>query len=493
MRKPFAALVSALLLSLCGMSSHAAQNPIAGHWEGTVTREGKEWRIWLDVSADDNNLKGTIDAPDYGLYALSLTEIKVAGAVVHLQRVDRSGKISLDGKVEGDRLIGQWEGLGVSASFQLKRTQRLPITFVEEEIRFQNGDATLVGTLVKPDGPGKHPAIVFTHGSGNQTRTEDFYRSRAYLFARHGIAALIYDRRGKGASTGGGDNISFQLLADDALAGVRALKTRPDINAKQIGVSGFSQGGYVSPLAAMRSRDVAFVIVGSAPGITPDEQNDFNVENTLRAKQVPEASISAVLALRRRVSEFQHSGKGNKLELEAEINRLRGESWFKNALLPEGALEPHSQTTKEFLSFGPAPVWEKVRVPVLSMWGAMDSLVPAEKSRAIFEGALRKGRNKDYTLRIFPMAGHGLPIIRGQREPWDWPRLAPGYQELMLEWLTRRVDVAGKRKSGARRTRAQQIARRERRERFSQLAWCGEGCFDSRRRMTRGRHGWLDL
>lgn len=451
MRKHFISLAFALLFSFWGMSSHAAPNPIGGHWEGTVTREGKEWRIRLDVDAQADRLKGTIDAPDYGLYALPLTEIKLTGSKVHLELVDRSGKVSLVGDVEGERMTGQWEGLGVAASFQLNRTQMEAITFIEEEIRFQNGEATLVGTLVKPNRPGKYPAVVFTHGSGNQTRTEDFYRSRAYLFARHGIAALIYDRRGKGASTGGGENVSFPALADDALAGVRTLKLRADINPKQIGVSGFSQGGYVSPLAAARSSDVAFVIVGSAPGITPDEQNDFNVENALRAKQVSEASLTAILALRRRVREFQHSGKGNKSELESEINGLRGESWFKNTLLPDGALEPHSRGAKEFLSFDPVPVWEKVRVPVLSVWGALDSLVPAEKSRAIFERALRKGGNKDYVLKIFPLAGHGLPVIRGKGEGWDWPRLAPGYQELMIEWFLKRVDEAGINKSRSRK------------------------------------------
>jgi dienelactone hydrolase len=440
MRKPFAFLASALLFTFCGMPSHAAPNPIAGHWEGTVTREGKEWRLWVDVNDAENLLKGTIDAPDYGLYALSLTGIKLAGSKVHLEKVDRSGKISLDGDMEGDRLTGKWEGLGVSASFQLKRTQMQPITFIEEEVRFQNGQATLVGTLIKPNRPGRYPAAVFTHGSGNQTRTEDFYRSRAYLFARHGIAAFIYDRRGKGASTGGGEDVGFPALADDALAGVRALKMRADINSKQIGVSGFSQGGYVSPLAATRSRDVAFVMVGSAPGISPDEQNDFNVENSLRAKQVPEASIAGILTLRRSVAEFQHSGKGNKSELEGEINRLRAESWFKSTLLPDGTLETLSPGAKEFLSFDPVPVWEKVRVPVLSMWGALDPLVPAEKSRAILDRALRKGGNNDYTLKIFPGAGHGLPIIRGKDDPWDWPRLAPGYQEMMIDWLLKRVD-----------------------------------------------------
>src|SRR5438093_170966 len=36
----------------------------------------------------------------------------------------------------------------------------------------------------------------------------------------------------------------------------------------------------------------------------------------------------------------------------------------------------------------------------------------------------------------------------------------------------------------ARNGDAEQIVGRERRERVSQLAWCGEGCFDSRRRVN---------
>ena len=94
MRKQLTSLALVLLFSIWGTPSHAAPNQIGGHWEGTVTREGKEWRIWLDIVADENRLKGTIDAPDYGLYALPLTEMKLAGSRVHLERVDRSGKIT---------------------------------------------------------------------------------------------------------------------------------------------------------------------------------------------------------------------------------------------------------------------------------------------------------------------------------------------------------------------------------------------------------------
>ncbi|MCI0487127.1 MAG: alpha/beta hydrolase [Blastocatellia bacterium] len=416
---------------------------IAGHWEGAITREGKEWRVCLDISVEGKTLKGTVDLPDYGFYYLPLS-IKVEGARVSLSHFLRSSTVSVDGRFDGDRITGTWKGLNLTADFQVKRTSVQPVVFAEEEVRCQSGDATLVGTLVKPNRPGRHPVIVFTHGSGNQTRSRSAYRSMAYMFARRGIAALIYDRRGMGASTGDSRrNLNMPVLADDAVAWVKALQLRDDINPRQIGVSGLSQGGWVSPLAAARSKDVAFVLVISAAGITIGEQDDFVAENLIRAKRkIPEGRLEGVLELVKRVREFARTGRGDPTALEAEIARLRGEPWFEHAGLPKGEIEQYNPQIKEFLSFDPVPVWKKVSVPVLALWGERDTIVPAEKSRAIIERALKEGGNKEYTLKIFPQADHQMYVVREEGAGWDWPRLAPGYQEAMIEWLLARVDVA---------------------------------------------------
>ncbi len=58
-------------------------------------------------------------------------------------------------------------------------------------------------------------------------------------------------------------------MAEDALAGVQLLKSRKDINPNQIGIFGGSQGGWVAPLAASRSKDVAFVITSAGSAFTP--------------------------------------------------------------------------------------------------------------------------------------------------------------------------------------------------------------------------------
>ena len=119
-----------------------------------------------------------------------------------------------------------------------------------EAVRFQSGDVTLAGTLFIPDERGRHPAIVLFHGSGPEPRNP----SVADWFARHGVIVLTYDKRGVGESTGDFRAVSFTELADDGLAAIQLLRARPDVDAERIGVWGLSQGGWLGPLAASRSK-----------------------------------------------------------------------------------------------------------------------------------------------------------------------------------------------------------------------------------------------
>jgi len=428
--------------SLIASNAFAQSEPVSrdrlvGHWEGTISRGGKNWRTWLDIKQQGDGFQGTADFPDYGLYAFPVA-VRFDEGKVRISVLEGKEVAEFDAKLNDDEMSGQWKGLNMTAAFQISRKQMKPLeSYIVEEVQFQNGNAKMAGTIIRPNKPGRHPAVVFTHGSGNQTRAETFYRSRAYWFARNGIAALIYDRRGKGASTGEG-NVTWENLADDALAGVAMLKTRLGINPKSIGVSGFSQGGWVAPLSATRSKDVTFILVGSAAAISPNEQNDFNVESVLRDKQVPEDGIKAVMDLRRRVSRFQFGADGDKDELQKQIAALKNERWFPDTLLNE-QIEQFDTALKVYMTFNPVRAWEQVRVPVLALWGERDLAVPARKSREIINLALKTSNARTYDLREFPKAGHGLSINREKDEASDFPRLVSGYQELMVAWTQKMV------------------------------------------------------
>lgn len=84
--------------------------------------------------------------------------------------------------------------------------------------------------------------------------------------------------------------------AGDALVAVAFPGSRRDIDRKRIGLFGVSQGGWIGPLAAPRSRRVALVVSVSGPGVTPAEQTLDLIEAEMRIDGVPDDGVSEALA-----------------------------------------------------------------------------------------------------------------------------------------------------------------------------------------------------
>src|SRR5262245_56982969 len=115
---------------------------------------------------------------------------------------------------------------------------------------FENGDVRLAFTLDLPTGHGPFPAVVLGHGSGKTTRDQLIWAARHLTSL--GFAVLRFDKRGVGESTGTyvfvGTKDSpwvFPQLASDVAAGIRFLRSRPEIDPKRIGLFGTSQAGWI--------------------------------------------------------------------------------------------------------------------------------------------------------------------------------------------------------------------------------------------------------
>ncbi|MBV9303953.1 MAG: alpha/beta fold hydrolase [Acidobacteriaceae bacterium] len=310
----------------------------------------------------------------------------------------------------------------------------------QEPVTFSSGDATLAGTLFLPGTPGKHPAVVLFHGSGPQARDS----ARAEWFAGWGVAALAYDKRGVGESTGDFRTIPFQDLVDDGIAGIDFLKSRTDIDALHIGVWGLSQGGWLGPLAASRCRDVAFVIAVSGPGVTPGEQMVFYYENELRARGFSDREIEEASALRRKVWNYLATGLGYD-QAKSAIRRARAKRWYASLIAQRDHLIAsfdHAEAAKDDdwykteMNYDPVAALRKLKVPALFLFGSDDELVPVPKSVEIIRRTLTATGHSDFTIKIFPGADHGLYL----RAATGSIRLAPGYEETMKEWVLKRVQ-----------------------------------------------------
>jgi len=114
---------------------------------------------------------------------------------------------------------------------------------LETPVSFESHGASLHGILYRPESQAPVPAVVVLHGAEIGNADAAHYRHLREGLPAIGIAVLLFDRRGTGSSTGSLDDISYETLADDGIAGARAIARFPSIDAAKIGYWGLSQGG----------------------------------------------------------------------------------------------------------------------------------------------------------------------------------------------------------------------------------------------------------
>jgi uncharacterized protein len=311
----------------------------------------------------------------------------------------------------------------------------------QEAVSFRSAGNILKGILVLPKLPGPHPAVAFVHGSGSLDRNDwTLHPALREHLARQGVASLCWDKPGVGASSGDWTQQSFHDRAQEAIDAIKFLNGRPDIERKHVGLWGISQGGWICPLAASLSPDVAFLILVSAPAGTIEEQDLYRVEQAMRADTMPEGDIENALGFARRRIELVRSGSYE--QFDAAQRKVSDARWFKEYV--------HRLDRKEFafakknIAYDGRPILKRVKCPVLILVGERDTIVPAKKSAALIEDSLNRAGNKDVTVRTFANADHFMQVTKtgGPRETFAKGRkkeFVPGYLTTITTWLAPRV------------------------------------------------------
>jgi dienelactone hydrolase len=324
--------------------------------------------------------------------------------------------------------------------------QSQPVVAREESVHFASGNLVLAGTLILPAGRPRYPAVFLFHGSGRQGRD----LSTARWFAEQGFAALTYDKRGVGESTGDFQAGPFMDLCDDGLSAVAYLKSRKEIDPRHIGVWGMSQGGWLGPLAASRSADISFVIAVSGPGVSPGEQMLVYYANQLRDRGMREADAREADALRRDVWNYLFTGKGYE-KARRELERAHAKAWFSQVNSQQGQLfDPLPEPSKldrpdsaimrfrREMTYDPVPALQALHVPALFLFGAEDRLIPVEKSATVIRDVLTQNGHPDFTVRVFDGDDHNVRVAVGDASG----EVDPRYLDTMREWLSEKVRVS---------------------------------------------------
>ena len=151
--------------------------------------------------------------------------------------------------------------------------------FIIQDVKFESQGVTLAGSILKPKKT--FAAVVIIHGSDPVKREMAF----AKRLAKEGIAVLTYDKRGVEESGGvyvgpsvGTNNIditNLDLLSHDASSAVKTFRTYLKDKKIPIGLVGFSQAGWIIPIAASKNPQIEFMVLFSCPTITTLEQLRF--------------------------------------------------------------------------------------------------------------------------------------------------------------------------------------------------------------------------
>ena len=267
--------------------------------------------------------------------------------------------------------------------------------------------------------PAGDTAGVALHGASEGTREFFLYRHLHEVLPEVGIGVVTFDRRGDGQSSGDSSRGRFEVQAADALAVLEAVGVR------RVGLWGFSQGGWIAPLAAAESPRVAFVVGVASTGVTPSEQMMYATAQQLERAGYGRAVVQRALGLRRDYEAYVHGrAAGREQELSERLLEAMNEPWWLLAFLPPVLLDAEGRRHWiEEMDFDPRAVFARVRVPALMFYGADDAWTPVEPSIE----AWREARGHEVDVVVIPDASHELTL------PDD--SISLEYEQKLVDWL----------------------------------------------------------
>jgi pimeloyl-ACP methyl ester carboxylesterase len=399
----------------------------AGRWEGTMQRGTSTLSIAVDLPADQPS-RGFFTAGDLGAMEVPLTNVRVDGDA-HWELVGDRSTIAFDGKRSQDIIRGTFTEGETHGVFRLqRRSSSTKKPYTSDEVHFSNGGVTLAGTIFTPRAAGKHPAVVFLHGSGPEGRWANGFI--ADFLARHGVASLIYDKRGVGASAGDWKTSTLDDLDADARAAVHLLASRGDVDPHRVGVYGHSQGGFIAPMVAANNPDVAWIIDADGNVGPQYEQDLFRVETAL-AKRYHGEALRDATSLYREFVDVARNGPPHE-QFNADKAKSQSAPWFDDLALPDDA----NWIWAWYRGVGNADnraAWRSIHVPVLMLYGGNDEVVPPRPSIDAITAILKASHDSDVTVHVFPGADHTLRVPPAN--PQGWPHFAAGFPALVAQWI----------------------------------------------------------
>ncbi len=448
-------------------SGHASE--IAGVWQGVNVLPGLgELALTVSISVSDGELNGTIDIPAQNAFGMVLTEVTFEGGGLRFVLDSPLGPAVWEGQVLEDVVEGNFTQAAFQGTFRLHRASDdgvassgravEPPTHSREEVSFQSGNVQLAGDLTIPDAEGPYPAVVLISGSGGQDRDSNIFGFKTFeVLAGHlaemGVAVLRFDDRGTGGSAGNWLEATLQDRANDVKAAMGLLLDRSDIREDAIGLIGHSEGGLVALIASNQMDDVSYVGLLASPAIPGDDLLRAQQKEILqtsgasqgyaeRAGELQEITLRAVRTGQgwdEVEAATRESARAQLEGLPEEVRKGFGdiESYLDGVVLQQMA-SIRSPWFKSFVEYDPRPDIHALDIPVLALFGDLDTQVPVASNSTQMSEAIDKSSAPSHTLAVVFQANHIFQeaVTGAIEEYWELePAFHPQFLEFLFDWL----------------------------------------------------------
>lgn len=268
--------------------------------------------------------------------------------------------------------------------------------------------------------------MVPLHPAEEPSRDQPLFRHLARVLPGRGVAVLRLDRR----PAPRGRDVPFEDQAADALAAVRALRSEPRVGDAPIGLWGYSQGTWAAALAASQApEEIAFLALVASPAVSPAAQMRYGTAEQLRRAGFDEGALTELAQLRA-TYEGMLRRDVDRSAAQMVVDRLADQPWFPLAYVPPELPAPGSWWN---MDFDPIPILERVRCPVLLVYGDDDEWVPVEASIAGWRLAA-DASGADLSVVLLTGSGHAPTRLRSDGEE----EVDPRYEERLLSWFANR-------------------------------------------------------
>lgn len=340
-------------------------------------------------------------------------DVESGRATGHFEQGGRKLPLILERQAAEYRNANRWE----------LRPQRPvgPFPYNAEEVRFPSTaqGVRLAGTLTVPAREGPHRAVILISGSGPQDRDESFMEHKPFLvladyLSRRGIAVLRYDDRGTAKFTGNFGAATSADFAVDVSAAMDFLQQHASIDPDWVGLLGHSEGGLIAPMVASMRKDVAFMVLLAAPGISGQEISLSQSAAMSRAAGGSEQEIQFSNDLQEQLFATVRAaapGEDLRSRLEATLTEQLADLPEALRVQARGAIENSFSTLTSpwfrfFVAYDTSEALRRVTCPVLALNGDKDIQVLADLNCPAIEAALLEAGNQDFEVLRLPGLNH---------------------------------------------------------------------------------------